>query len=411
MMRRALHRTTLVSLALLGACHRGPQFGPVETVVAGHAENPTMALDSTTGTLVVGWAATAPDSSTGAWVVRRAPDGTLSLPLRVSQPGERVMLATQNPVQVVAAPGGVVYAAWVVTRSPDTAPEADITLRLARSDDGGATFREPVSFTPDSARAFPANMYADVAVAPDGAVYLSWLDLHAWTDSVAAHVHAHLPDSIPVPESWVGFRVARSTDGGRTFPEQALLDSTSCICCRTAVAVGPDARAHAMWRHVFPGSVRDFQSASSAPSTAQFAAPARVHEDQWVLDGCPDIGPDMVVDGGGTVHVAWYTGAPGRRGLWYAASHDGGARYGAPVPVLTEGAIPPSEVRVASSDETTWLAWEDRRTSPGVIRLGQPGEKGTVLGEGRYPALAAGPTLLAVAWETEAGLKLRVAPR
>ncbi|MFN8650723.1 MAG: sialidase family protein [Gemmatimonadales bacterium] len=405
------HRMALAGVTLLAACHRGPSFGPVESVVTGPAENPTMALDSATGTLILGWAATAADSSTGAWVLRRAADGTLSAPVRVSQPGEKVMLATQNPVQVVTAPGGVVYAAWVVTRSADTAPEANITLRLARSADGGASFGEPVSFTPDSGRAFPANLYADLAVAPDGALLLSWLDLHAWTDSVAAHQRAHRPDSVPVVESWVGTRVARSSDGGRTFLEQALLDSSSCICCRTAVAVGADARAHVVWRHVFPGSVRDFQSASSASGSATFAPPTRVHEDKWVLDGCPDIGPDLAVDGSGAVHVAWYTGAPGRRGLWYAASRDGGASYGAPVPVLTEGAIPPSEVRVATVARGAWLAWEDRRTSPGVIRVGRPGEAGVVVGPGRFPAIVAGANLVAVAWETEGGLRLRVAPR
>ena len=61
-----------------------------------------------------------------------------------------------------------------------------------------------------------------------------------------------------------------------------------------------------------------------------FSPPARVSEDNWVLDGCPENGPSLAVDAGGRVHVVWPTLVPGgtassepAMSLFYATSADG----------------------------------------------------------------------------------------
>ncbi len=103
-----------------------------------------------------------------------------------------------------------------------------------------------------------------------------------------------------------------------------------CYCCKTSVATGPDGAVYAAWRHVYPGNVRDIAFAMSADGGRTFGEPVRVSDDNWVLDGCPENGPSLAVDGGGRVHVVWPTLVPGKTAgddpvpaLFYATSADG----------------------------------------------------------------------------------------
>jgi hypothetical protein len=209
----------------------------------------------------------------------------------------------------------------------------------------------------------------------------------------------------------VDLRVARSSDGGRSFPGSVVLDTSSCICCRTAVAAGPDGAVHALWRHVFPGDVRDFVSARSGDAARSFSMPALVHDDHWVLNGCPDIGPDIVVDGRNQLHAAWYTGAPGRQGLWYARSREAGSGFDAPEAILTDRYVPPSEVKLAFAGDRIWAAWEDLRTRPGSIMVAETvGGSARRLGRGVFPSIAGGGGALAVTWVNDGAVLARIAP-
>jgi len=405
------HRVLTLGLPLvLLGCRGGPRLGPELTVVGGQASNATVAIEAHSGRVLVAYTWKSADS---AWTVQVAgvdTTGTLLAPVRVDDGSEEVMVAAENPPEVVAAPDGSIYVAWVGSRR-ETSPEPDdITIHVARSTDGGESFARVGSLPGAPAPASRANLYGDLAVAPDGSLYLSWLDLHYYTDTLTARSRAHVPDSIPVPESRVEFRVARSTDHGASFVPAPPLDTIACICCRSVVTAGPDGAVHALWRHVFPGSIRDFQMATSLGGALDFAAPARVHDDHWVLDGCPDMGPDAVVDGAGAVHVAWYTGAPGRIGLWYASSRDGGRSFSDPAPLLGRGHVSPSHVRLAAAGDAVYGAWEDRRGAHPRVVFGRPAAGRTkVVGDGEFPWIAAAGGRLAITWIDGDAVRLRVA--
>ena len=64
---------------------------------------------------------------------------------------------------------------------------------------------------------------------------------------------------------------------------------------------------YAAWRHVYPGNMRDMAFTVSRDGGATFAPPLRVSEDKWVLEGCPDDGPAIAVDGRSHVHLVWPT--------------------------------------------------------------------------------------------------------
>jgi hypothetical protein len=399
----------LVLAALgLGGCGRDPDLGPPVTIAARDAANPTVAVDGRSGRVYVSWVQMAPDSSWDVFLAAADSGAEFGPPVRVNdRPGE-AMVARENPPQVLVGADGVVYVGWVSARTADDAPHADVSLRLARSTDGGGTFSPAASLDADPAVPSLANMYFDLATAPGGAVYASWLDLHYYTDSVAARALGRVSESIPVPEHRVDLVVARTTDDGAGVAAAAVLDTSSCICCRTALAVAPDGAVHALWRHVFPGDVRDFQAARSADGAVSFTPPARVHEDGWVLRGCPDIGPDIAVDARGAVHAAWYTGVPGRVGLWYATSADGGQTFDAPVALLPTGHVSPSQVKLAAAGGTVWGAWEDRRRPPTRVIFGRPGTGSTTqVGTGEFPGIAAAGRVVVVTWMEAGAVRAR----
>jgi hypothetical protein len=203
-------------------------------------------------------------------------------------------------------------------------------------------------------------------------------------------------------------RVARSTDGGRSFSPSVLVDQGVCPCCRTSLALAPDGGVYLVWRKVFAGSVRDVAIAHSADGGQSFSAPERVHEDGWVFGGCPHAGPSVAVDASGRVHVAWYTGREGRQGLWYASSTDG-KRFGAPAPLVTGEWVPPSQVKLSAVGNQIWVAWDDRRAETAEVRLAvAEGERAPrAVGAavvGRLPEVAGG----ALAWADEGAVRVRV---
>jgi hypothetical protein len=66
------------------------------------------------------------------------------------------------------------------------------------------------------------------------------------------------------------------------------------------------------------------------------------------------------VDSRGRVHLAWYTGAEGRAGLYHAVSADRGVTFSGPAPIVTD--LPGTTTALASDGAGgVWLAWEDRQ--------------------------------------------------
>src|SRR6476646_5977349 len=105
------------------------------------------------------------------------------------------------------------------------------------------------------------------------------------------------------------------------------LASGVCYCCKTGIAAGADGSLYAVWRHVYPGNIRDIAFTFSRDGGKTFAPLVRVSEDKWALDGCPENGPAIAVDAEHHLHVVWPTivrtsaGAE-TLGIFYAFSRD-----------------------------------------------------------------------------------------
>jgi hypothetical protein len=148
-----------------------------------------------------------------------------------------------------------------------------------------------------------------------------------------------------------------------------FLASGVCYCCKTSLVTGSDGALYAAWRHVYPGNIRDIAFTVSRDGGRTFAAPVRVSEDRWVIDGCPENGPSLAAAQDGRVHVVWPTLVPGLAngggsepalGLFYSVSADG-RRFAERQRLPTEGTPYHPQVAVNRRTGLLFVVWDELR--------------------------------------------------
>jgi hypothetical protein len=154
--------------------------------------------------------------------------------------------------------------------------------------------------------------------------------------------------------------------------------------------------------------VRDIAIARSADGGRTFPAPARVSADEWKIDACPDDGPAMAIDGTGAIHVVWPTllqEPKPHMAVFEAVSRDRGATFTprARVDASETGASHP---RIAvSGGGARAIVWDE--VAPGGRRIMYRGAGSAVpIAEGSsasYPAIVAVGDRFAVAWTQQSG--------
>ena len=256
---------------------------------------------------------------------------TFSPPLRVNDEPAEVRSHGENSPVLRLGPGHEFYAVWVGRDD----------IRFARSIDFGHSFTKAISVNDDTGDA--PQSYPDLAVAPGGELMAVWLDFRPGQGT---------------PQGTASVFVARSTDCGATFGPNVRLSIGACPCCRPVVVAGKDGAVHVAWRHVFPESQRDFVVASSSDGGRTFGAPVRVHADGWAIDGCPDSGASLALDGK-TLAIAWYTAAGRRSIVRLARSEDGGRSFG-PAVDLQGPVLDANHPMLATMGEELWVVFQGR---------------------------------------------------
>jgi hypothetical protein len=176
-----------------------------------------------------------------------------------------------------------------------------------------------------------------------------------------------------------------------------------CYCCKTALVTGPKNEVYAAWRHVFPGNLRDMAFTMSRDGGRTFSPLVRVAEDGWSINGCPDDGPAMAVDGAGVIHLAWPTVKNDAGVILYATSKDG-VTFSVPARVPTLGGPKPSHPQIAvDANGRVLIAWDESingaRQAASVTR--SPGgrfTKALTIGAGTYPVMTAAGGAVIAAW-------------
>jgi hypothetical protein len=263
-----------------------------------------------------------------------APDGR---PVRVNPDGLLAESLHQSP-GIAVAPGGEVYVTWSSLKPRPTGVLFASDLQLSRSLDGARSFGRPLRVNEDRPI---SHSFEGLAVAADGTVLVSWIDTREGEGRPRSYL------------SRIGER------GTRVEPALRLDEGETCVCCRIDLAAG-DGRVAALWRKVFPGSVRDMVLGVSRDGGRAFARPARVSVDGWKIAACPHRGGRVALDARGRIHAAWYTeGQDDTPRVLHAASADGRS-FTSPLLIAGAAGAVPDHVRLAVTRAGAILvAWEE----------------------------------------------------
>lgn len=314
---------------------------------------------------------------------------TFGPPVPVSGKSARINSHGENSPVLAATPTEI-YAVW------EQAGQQGNELMFARSLSFGHHFDPPVRVTDKARPSF--NAFAAAAVAPNGDVYVAWLD---GRDQPA------LPDTFSL-------YLTRSHDRGASFEPNVRVASGACPCCRPAIAIGPDGEVHIFWRKVYPENIRDIVVSTSRDGGRTFAEPVRVSEDNWQINGCPDSGPTAAVSRG-RLYVAWMTETASKRpGVKLSWSDDGGKTF-APARDASQSVLDANRPSLAAADNgDLLLAFHGRSQStadrwsplaPFLVRVAADGQMSAPSAvhqsekSGTYSAVAAGTAgRVFVAW-------------
>jgi hypothetical protein len=359
--------------------------------------------------VAVAWGAGDGDKTDVFVAVSRDGGSTFGFPVQVNRiPGEARLGGELPPrVALTPTPGRStpeMVVAW-------TARGRSTDIKLARSHDGGRTFGQSAILQSPGAssdRGWPA-----IALDRHAGIHAVWLDHRGLAATRMAetsprrHDRGGQHDGVAMAQK---SRLYYASVSPEPAAERALTPGV-CYCCKTALAVGPDSSLYAAWRHVFPGNVRDMAFTMSRDGGRSFVPPVRVSEDGWAIDGCPDDGPAMTVDGRGTVHLVWMTvlDSDTSGGALFYASWNGRA-FTPRVRIPTLGPAPAHPQIVSTRAERMFVAWDEtvngrRVAAMREIRIQKtrtPGSGELVTlsssAPGTYPVLAATEKGLVAVW-------------
>ena len=391
---------------------------PIELGVKGRGNaTPTIAADGSF--VAVTWGATQPSGMTDVFTaVSRDGGRVFAAPVRVNDvEGDARLNGEQPPHVALVSRAGhdpAIVVVWTTKGANGT------KLLQARSEDGGRSF-SPSALVPGSDAAGNRGWEA-IAVEPGGRVDAVWLDHRemAKDTSMAASHHDHAsagkPDGVAMAQqSKLFFGSLDATAAPRA------ITGGVCYCCKTALvsaAGGVNGSSiFAAWRHVYPGNLRDMAFTVSRDGGRTFAPPVRVSEDKWMLEGCPDDGPSMVVDTKSRIHIVWPTliteeeGTAPTIALFYAMSVDGKS-FTARERIPSEG-MPHHPRLTVSPDGSLTAAWDEAANGSRRIAVargraddgGRPRfrrEALTTSGPSIYPALAVASDGVVAAWTSGA---------
>ena len=375
------------------------------------AGDPALAREPDSGTLYLAWVAGPADGR--RVLLARSTDGGASWgsPVQVTpEPGDVGPPHGEAAPRLVTASRGRVALVWSKSVPVPGRRWPASAIRFARSLDGGSSWSAPLTLNDDSTGAPGTHTFHGAAWAGDSGIVAAWLDERGGENFPGHHHAAVSPAAEPTTESDARIYVAGSADFGTSWSPNRHVWGAVCPCCRVALARDGEGDVVSAWRQHLPGNVRDVVTAPIAPAAAD---PVRVHRDDWEYPGCPHTGPALAIGEDGVRHVAWYTGKPGREGVYYARVDSAGRALGEPVPLVTGPTVRTAHSSAVALPGGGALVATDVGTNGGrAIRLARLRPDGRIAAavtipgseEGSYPQLALADDRSAlVAWTMPEG--------
>ena len=358
--------------------------------------------------VVVSWAATTGDETNVYAAVSTTGGRTFAGAVRVNDIDGDARISGEQAPRVTLEQDLAI--AWVSRLGGQS------SIRVTRSTDGGQTFASARSLHPP--RLAGLRGWPSLTMGEGGAIHAAWLDTREAASEKPAHAgHGGGATASHQAQGHHGstrqdvFHALAAPDG--TWTESTVATDV-CFCCKTAVTTGPDGAVYVAWRHVYPTNIRDIAVARSTDGGRTFSAPARVSEDHWQIDACPEDGPSIAVTDDGVLHVAWPTmlqEGDQKKAVFYASSSDGGRTFSPRVRIDQAGEkVHAGHPQIAKAGGRVFVAWDETTGTGFRIQLR---EVGSAAGVGSiatlsddesatYPALAVTRSSVVAAWTRRA---------
>ncbi len=327
------------------------------------------------------WLAAVKDGA--VWVSHSEDRGeSFSAPARVNAGAERIAADGENRPKILVTADGRVYVSWVQSLEQPFSGN----VRFAVSRDDGRSFSAPL--TVNDNRDVISHRFEALGVDGRGRIHLVWLDKRDQRGG-----------------KYTGAAIYRavSSDKGASFAANEKIADHSCECCRLALAPDTDGTPVIFWRHVFGDNIRDHALARLDGKSPLI----RVSRDDWAVDACPHHGPALSIGSDGVYHLAWFTGAPGRAGLYYSSTADRGGHFSAPMK-FGDSEAQAAHPQVLALGRRVWLAWKEFDGRDAVVRGMRSADGGrswsapvtlaTASGASDHPLLIADGARVYVSW-------------
>ena len=275
--------------------------------------------------------------------------------IQVNPAPEAIAADGENRPQLVFGPQGEIGVGW--TQSLPT-PFAG-HVRFSWSRDGGKSWSAPQNINDDSAAISHRFLALDWS---NKGLQAVWLDAR---DKAAAKAKKR-------DYRGAALYGARFDPASGRFGDNRKLADHSCECCRVVIDRDRDGTPLVLWRHVFPGQIRDHALQRLDGSSAL----QRVSFDDWKIEACPHHGPGLSVDADGNRHLTWFNQAKGPHLLFYGRMAADGDK-----PSLVRGFGNPDAQAgypaVAAAGKRVALAWKEFDGKQTQIRVTQSADGGT----------------------------------
>ncbi len=421
-MRRRLLLSTLLLLCATSVRTVTAQNGEATLSVVGRTNaNPSIAA---IGSFVaVTWSAATTNAMDIFVATSRDGGRSFSAPVQVNNVAGDARVSGEQPPRVALVPTKGREPAIVVVWTAKSG--ANWRLLSTRSNNGGHSF--------DAATAVPGSVadgargWESIAVDSQGRVSVLWLDhrdlvaagtpmTHAMPNGATSSSNASAPATAKAdPTARASLSQLMFSSLGSSTASAVSITRSVCYCCKTSLVIsGSD--TYAVWRHVYPGSVRDMAFTVSRDRGRTWAPPLRISEDHWQIDGCPDNGPAIAIDRRQQAHVVWPTSPDGKDAsslaIFYAKMVDGTA-FTSRVKLPTHGPAGHPQI-VIGNDGVPIVTWDEivegirrialarvKSDAAGVVTFQSLVPPAGSLGAW-YPVLATASTGTFVAWVQQA---------
>ena len=294
---------------------------------------------------------------------------------------------------IAAGANGILFAHWIERNGHGS------RIRIARSDDDGASWSAPVTPHPDIESEFG---FASLLPIANGAVQAVWLDGRTLEGGEEGRGDMALHSAVV------------TKDGKVT--NDAVVDPRVCDCCQTGIAHAAGGPL-VVYRDRSADELRDISLVEH--SSSGWTAPSTIHADAWKILGCPVNGPRIAADGR-RVAVAWFTAANERPRVQLALSSDGGASFAAPVAIDEGHAIGHVDVALLA-DGSALVSWLEESADSALVNVRRVSAAGVAdppvrvaIGSSAssigYPRMAVSRDNAVLAWNGESSVELAAIP-